>query len=794
MSQLDFFVSIVDLVVIATVIGVFGFTLISGVLRSRRPLPPAAYIIATGMVVAVISHISDLILRFVAIDIGEAASFTATLFSATWWHWAASRVAFGLIAIGLVGMVISRRRIEDDLTSNDALIEDLRSSTSKANEHFRYLFETTSDSVYCYALSSPISVHAPLDQRVAATIDAELQQANEVFVRELESDDIDAVIGQKFGVLDSARDEPAHAAMVAAFVESGYRLENYALNYKTPAGEDRALNVNWIGVVCNGRLERFWGVENNQLEFRETQAELAHRRTFGKLIADISSRLVAAQDEKADAAIQDCIGKIANYIGVDRTTTFWLGDGNPASVSIANRWARPGIKPFDSAVSAKLFCVIQKQIRRNQVVQIDSVANIPDEYAADQKDLQRFGVKSLLALPLAVADEAIGGMTLGNVVDEKIWTEQTVADAKVFAKMLASAVLRLKSRRALADALQGLQKATERLTAENVFLREEVGRKHSFHEIIGESSGLLSCLKQVEQVAETRTPVLVYGETGTGKELIARAIHDRSNRSDRPLVKVNCAALPVNLIESELFGHEKGAFTGAESKKLGRFDLADGSTLFLDEIGEIPVSLQAKLLRVLQEGEFDRLGGTKTIKVDVRLVVATNRDLGTAAHTGEFRSDLYYRINTFPIELPALRERGDDIELLARHFVKLHAQRLGRDVQEISAETMRQLRSYNWPGNIRELEGIIQRALISNSGPVVELAEPLVVFDAESEERTIISSTITDLKLVERDHLVTVLDESHWKISGGNGAAAKLGIPPSTLRSKMKKLGIIRRN
>jgi len=334
-----------------------------------------------------------------------------------------------------------------------------------------------------------------------------------------------------------------------------------------------------------------------------------------------------------------------------------------------------------------------------------------------------------------------------------------------------------------------LEEATERLEAENVYLRQEIELTHGFDEIVGQSDVVLRSLQLVEQVAPTRTPVLIMGETGTGKELVARAIHEVSDRCDRPLVKVNCAALPANLIESELFGHEKGAFTGAESVKRGRFDLADGSTLFLDEIGEIPVELQAKLLRVLQEGEFDRLGGSKTIKVDVRLVVATNRNLAQAVQAGEFRSDLYYRINTFPIEMPALRDRGDDIQLLTEHFVKSHAPRLGRDVSEISSEMMNQLRRYSWPGNVRELEGIVQRALISSSGPVLDLAEPLIDVTQEPDQH---EGTVSDLKLVEREHIVAVLEDANWRISGTAGAAAKLGIPPSTLRSKMKKLSIVR--
>ena len=346
----------------------------------------------------------------------------------------------------------------------------------------------------------------------------------------------------------------------------------------------------------------------------------------------------------------------------------------------------------------------------------------------------------------------------------------------------------LRQRRALDAALGSLQAATDRLEAENVYLRTEIKLSHDFEEIVGNSDALRRSLQMVEQVADTMTPVLILGETGTGKELIARALHEYSGRRHRPLVKVNCAALPASLIESELFGFEKGAFTSADAPKRGRFDLAHGSTLFLDEIGEIPVELQAKLLRVLQEGEFERLGGNKTITVDVRIIAATNRDLWTACEDGEFRSDLYYRINTFPIELPALRERGDDIRLLAEHFAKMHAQRLGRDITEISASMMRQLETYHWPGNVRELEGVIQRALISSSGTVLELGQSL----AGRGDAILADTGAHNLSAVERDHITTILEECRWKIAGKTGAAAALDVPPSTLRSKMKKLGIQR--
>lgn len=793
MTGLDVLVFAVDLVVVGVSIALLCYVLIAGVLRTPEPLPKSGFIIAIGVIIAAIAHVSDLVYKYLVPAAGDVVHLSSSFFSASWLHWSLSRLAFVTIAIGLLSLIFVKRRHNTEIINRTALVEDLRSSRDVSDRRFRYLFDSTTDSVYCYRFRTPVSIYESVETHVEAALDAELHRANEVFVRELELSDISEAIGQRFGELDSAKDVEAHKALITTFVENGYRVEDYELNYKTPAGDDRALCLNLIGVVQKGRLERFWGVESNVLEFRETKAELAHRQQYQKLVADVSTRLVAVQDDQADAAISECVGRIARFFDADRATLFWGDDDEKRSVSIVTAWSRDGIDPFAGTITPDQFPVLWKQVaERRRLIRIDSVENLPDDYAADRNTATNFGIKSLLVLPLVVGDEVVGGMTLVRVRKEKKWSDQLVADLTIFSEVLASSMQRVRSRRELAEALHGLRKATDRLEAENIYLREEVERKQGFDEIVGECPPILRCLNQVAQVADTQTPVLIMGETGTGKELIARAIHEHSSRRDRPLVKVNCAALPPNLIESELFGHEKGAFTGAEGRKRGRFDLADGTTLFLDEIGEIPVELQAKLLRVLQEGEFERLGGTRTIKVDVRLVAATNRDLNVAVQEGLFRSDLYYRINTFPIILPALRERGGDIDLLARHFVGIHAQRLGREVREISSEMMRQLKRYPWPGNIRELDGIVQRALISNSGPVVDLAEPLLSKDADDQEIKIISSTIADLKLVERDHIVAVLDKTSWKISGATGAASQLGIPPSTLRSKMKKLGIVR--
>ena len=552
----------------------------------------------------------------------------------------------------------------------------------------------------------------------------------------------------------------------------------------------RAFEVNMVGVVENGLLERIWAIESDQSELVETKESLKRRQDFQQLVADVSARLVMALDAEADAVVEECMGEVCTFLDVDRSSIFWL-DELGGNIPIAYSWRRAGYELGDSVITTD-FPQFTAELLSKQVVRVDSVDLLDDKYCVEKQRLQKMEVKAAVLLPLVIAGEVVGGMAASRVRNAVAWTDQDIQDLTRFSELFANFVLRLKSHRALIEALSGLRRATDRLEAENVYLREEIELTHGFDDIIGQSRSILRSLQLVEQVADTMTPVLIFGETGTGKELVARALHELSDRRDHPLVKVNCAALPANLIESELFGHEKGAFTGADSAKRGRFDLAAGSTLFLDEIGEIPVELQSKLLRVLQEGEFERLGGTKTIKVDVRIVVATNRDLDDAVLAGEFRSDLYYRINTFPIEIPPLRDRGGDIELLARHFVRLHAKRLRRDVQEISSEMIQQLHDYQWPGNVRELEGIIQRALILSTGPVLNLAEPLVTSEFDDSVPKIVSTTIAGLKLVERDHIISVLDASNWKISGDLGASAQLGLPPSTLRSKMKKLGIVR--
>jgi len=337
----------------------------------------------------------------------------------------------------------------------------------------------------------------------------------------------------------------------------------------------------------------------------------------------------------------------------------------------------------------------------------------------------------------------------------------------------------------LQQALAEIQRLKDQLQAENIYLREEIKLEHNFDEIIGQSEELRSVLSKVAQVAPTNTPALILGETGTGKELIARAIHQASPRKDRSLVKVNCAALPVHLIESELFGHEKGAFTGAQTKQIGRFELAHKGTIFLDEIGELPPELQPKLLKVLQDGEFERLGSPRTIRVDVRVIAATNRNLEEEIRTGRFRQDLFYRLSVYPLSMPSLRERPDDIPLLVRSFVQKFGKKLGKQFETIPQKTMNALQQYSWPGNIRELENVIERAVITTQDNTTLCVDV-------PKARELRFETYNTLEEIEREHILRILKHTNWKINGEDGAALILGLHPNTLRFRMRKLGIHR--
>jgi formate hydrogenlyase transcriptional activator len=419
-----------------------------------------------------------------------------------------------------------------------------------------------------------------------------------------------------------------------------------------------------------------------------------------------------------------------------------------------------------------------KAFRSRAPIVLDRAAM--DEFdSATSRLLKDEGVRSVVCMPLLTRDRVLGTLSLASLRDATFQQ----GDVDLLVQVAGQVAIAVEN----ALAFREIGELKNKLAQEKLYLEDEIRSEMNFDEIIGEGPGVRGVLKQVETVAPTDSTVLITGETGTGKELIARAIHNLSPRREHTFVKVNCAAIPTGLLESELFGHERGAFTGAISQRIGRFELANGGTIFLDEIGDIPVELQPKLLRVLQEQEFERLGSTQTVRVDVRLVAATNRDLEEMVAKRTFRSDLYYRLRVFPIQMPPLRERQEDIPALVRYFVQKHARRMNRTVETIPADTLDLLVRYPWPGNIRELENLIERAVIVSPGsalrvPVGELKPP--------SEPTGDSLT---LRAAERDHILRALEATNWVLAGPRGAAARLGMKRTTLQSKMRKLGVAKR-
>jgi transcriptional regulator with GAF, ATPase, and Fis domain len=424
-------------------------------------------------------------------------------------------------------------------------------------------------------------------------------------------------------------------------------------------------------------------------------------------------------------------------------------------------------------------------------------ANHVQQYFPQNEFLPTMNAQSYLGIPLwNAAGRVIGHMVL---VDDKPMSEDPlwVSVLQTFAARAGAELEREQASEQLRAALSEVERLKNQLQAENVYLQEEIRREHNFEEMVGNSPALLGLLRRVERVAGTDSTVLISGETGSGKELIARALHNGSARRQRALVKVNCGAVPPSLLESELFGHVKGAFTGAIDRRVGRFEIADGGTLFLDEIGELPLETQVKLLRVLQEQEFEPVGSSRTVRVDARIIAATNRDLAEEVRAGRFRSDLFFRLNVVPLTVPPLRERAADVALLVTFFLSKFGAKFGRRIERVDRATMDRLVAYSWPGNIRELQNVVERAVVLSSGPVLRLGPDLLPLldDAEAPGET--NETAREAPLIpladaERRHIEAVLEHTKGVVEGPDGAARILDLHPNTLRSRMKKLGISR--
>ena len=531
-------------------------------------------------------------------------------------------------------------------------------------------------------------------------------------------------------------------------------------------------------------LEPLEVVSINLLFEKAMELSLTERLEFETLLSELFATFVNFQIDEIDDKINyafECIGK---HLKVDRCHLLLY-----EKKMLTHAWRAKGIDTLvPIGLGAESFPWTLGELLQDRIVQFKSVNDLPAEAKIDKKNFIKYKTKSTLIIPLFDGQTPVASFSLDQVQTERTWTRNLILRLQIVGKVLLNVLLKKRSEEVLQQAFLEINKLKNQLENERNYLREEIKLEHDFENIIGKSQVLQYALYKIMQVAQTDTTALILGETGTGKELLARAIHNKSSRNDFPLIKVSCASLPSNLIESELFGHEKGAFTGAHSLRKGRFELAEGATLFLDEVGELPLETQSKLLRVLQEGEFERMGSSHTIKVDVRIIAATNRYLEEEVKAGRFRKDLWYRLNVFPITAPPLRKHKEDIPLLVNWLVNKFCRKMGKQIETITSDTMKALEDYQWPGNVRELENIIERAVINSSGKVLKFAENL----KSDQTEPLSSNRRKTLPEMERAYILKILEETNWQVEGTKGTAEILGLAPSTLRARMRKHGIKR--
>ena len=518
----------------------------------------------------------------------------------------------------------------------------------------------------------------------------------------------------------------------------------------------------------------------------DAEENLKERLKFEGLLAEISARFVNLPGERIDSDIVDAQRRICELLDLDRSALFQIREGAPGVMALRCLYQSKGTPAVSEGVNVSdLFPWAVQKVLSREMVTVGKMSDLPPEAARDRENWRLYGTKSTVVFPLSIGGGPIfGALSFVAIREERDWPERIVKGFQVIAQVFANAVARERSDEEIRNYLQKIEELKGRLEQENIYLLEEVKLLAEHTEIVGQSPAIKKVLRLAEQVAGTESTVLLLGETGTGKELLARAIHKMSARRERPLVTVNCASLPPTLIESELFGREKGAYTGALTRMVGRFEIADGSTLFLDEIGELPLDLQSKLLRVLEDGTFERLGSSKPLHVNVRIIAATNRDIEREVRDGKFRQDLFYRLKVFPVSIPPLRERPEDIPLLVWAFVREFQMRMGKAVETISKKNMAALQSYSWPGNVRELRNVIEHAMILSQGNALVVHLPKLGLSEES--------AASNLEEMERRHIISVLKKTGWRVAGKGGAAEILGLTRSTVYSKMKKLNIHR--
>ncbi len=508
---------------------------------------------------------------------------------------------------------------------------------------------------------------------------------------------------------------------------------------------------------------------------------------FEHLLAALSSRFAALHLDDLAQVLSSALEQVCVALNVDCGSILEFSEEGRVRGCCTR--IRPGIDDVHVDVEPDNWRWLVGRLLDRQPVVISRLQDLPMAALGEREYARRTRLSSMLAMPVAIGDRCTCALVLSSYQRHREWHGPVQDRARLLAEIIGNALQRSRQEAALRSSLAEIQRLNSRLTADNVCLKEDIKTFHDFDEIVGESDVMRDALERLAQVAPLNCSALLLGETGTGKELFARALHERSRRRSRALVRVNCAALPPSLIESELFGHEKGAFTGAVSLRQGRFELADGGTVFLDEIGDLPLDMQGKLLRVLQEGEFERVGSSRTRRVDVRVIAATHHDLETAVAEGAFRADLYYRLSVFPIHVPPLRDRREDIPSLVWFFIHNHQRELGRRIAKVPNQVMTALGNHDWPGNVRELENVVERALIRSSGDTLQLDVSLGD-KPRSDRQLSATGTLDD---VQRAYIEQVLRLCGWRINGNGNAAERLGLHPNTLRFRMKKLGIASR-
>jgi transcriptional regulator with GAF, ATPase, and Fis domain len=536
-----------------------------------------------------------------------------------------------------------------------------------------------------------------------------------------------------------------------------------------------------LGEMLSGALQRF-----------RTGIHIRDHLQFEVLLSDISATYINIAPDEVNHVIKGDLGRLARFFGTDRCALYifdkehndfrtdhvWGPEEDDGFFEDLREWfkGQPSIRDhfhyyFDKWIKGE----------HQEVASLDT---LPPEAGKMKMFYERFGVKSALSIPFQLGGRPAGALVIADTRKHHRWARELIPRLRLCGEVFGNALARKQSEEALNKAFSEIELLKNRFESDYQYLREEIAVERSLDGVVGESRALKQILAKVRQVAPTNATVLLMGETGTGKGVIARTIHRLSTRRHRPLIQVNCAALSAHLIESELFGHEKGAFTGAITKRPGRFELAHGTTLFLDEIGDLPLGVQGKLLRVSQDGEFERVGGTTTLTSDARIIAATNKDLEKEVEAGRFRKDLWYRLSVFPILIPPLRERIEDVPSLATWIIRKYGRALGKKFDTVSLNDLKALQQYRWPGNVRELENVLERAVITSREGRLRIEAPGGNGRSEGDGH--------NLQHVERNHILHVLDTVGWTIEGPEGAARRLGLNPSTLRSRMRKLHIRR--